>query len=38
MLSYRHRSVLRPGQKQNEVSREDRLEAAYQAALPVFDK
>ena len=37
-IGYRHRSVLRPGQKQKEASREDRLEAAYQAALPVFDK
>jgi hypothetical protein len=37
-IGYRHRSVLRPDAKQKAVSREDRLEAAYQAALPVFDK
>ncbi len=37
-IGYRHRSVLRPDVKQTGVSREERLEAAYQAALPVFDK
>jgi AAA domain len=37
-ICYKHRSVLRPDQKQKAASREDRLEAAYQAALPVFDK
>jgi hypothetical protein len=37
-LGYQHVSVLRPDAKQTAVSREDRLDAAYQAALPVFDK
>jgi hypothetical protein len=37
-IGYEHRSVLRPDQKQKKVSRDDRLEAAYQSALPVFDK
>ena len=37
-LGYRHRSVLRPDEVQPERAREERLEAAYQAALPVFDK
>jgi hypothetical protein len=37
-IGYEHRSVLRPDQKQKAVSRDDRLEAAYQSALPVFDK
>ena len=37
-IGYEHRSVLRPGRKQTEISRGDRLEAAYQSALPVFDK
>jgi hypothetical protein len=37
-IGYRHRSVLRLEAKPLAVSREDRLEAAYQAALPVFDK
>jgi hypothetical protein len=37
-IGYQHRSVLRPDRKQTEASREERLEAAYQAALPVFDK
>jgi hypothetical protein len=37
-LGYQHASVLRPDAKQVAVSREDRLEAAYLAALPVFDK
>jgi len=37
-LGYQHVSVLRPDAKQIAVSRDDRLEAAYQAALPVFDK
>jgi hypothetical protein len=37
-IGYEHRSVLRPDQKQKEVSRDERLEAAYQSALPVFDK
>ena len=37
-IGYEHRSVLRPDRKPAEASREDRLEAAYQAALPVFDK
>ena len=37
-IGYKHRSVLRPNRKATEVSREDRLEAAYRAALPVFDK
>ena len=37
-IGYTHRSVLRPDAKPKEQSREDRLEAAYQASLPVFDK
>jgi hypothetical protein len=37
-IGYEHRSILRPGQEQKAASREERLEAAYQAALPVFDK
>jgi hypothetical protein len=37
-IGYRHRSILRPDQEQKDVSRDDRLEAAYQAALPIFDK
>ena len=37
-IGYKHRSVFRPDQKQTAASRDDRLEAAYQAALPVFDK
>lgn len=37
-IGYIHRSILRPDNKTNEVSREDRLEIAYQAALHVFDK
>jgi DNA-binding protein YbaB len=37
-IGYNHRSILRPDQKQQEVARDDRLEAAYRAALPVFDK
>ena len=37
-IGYEHRSVLRPDQKQQAASRDERLEAAYQAALPVFDK
>jgi hypothetical protein len=37
-IGYQHRSVLRPNRKQTAASRAERLEAAYQAALPVFDK
>jgi hypothetical protein len=37
-IGYQHRSVLRPDLKRSEISRDDRLETAYQAALPVFDK
>lgn len=37
-IGYAHRSILRPDARPREQSREDRLEAAYQAALPVFDK
>lgn len=37
-IGYTHRSILRPDARPREQSREDRLEAAYQAALPVFDK
>ena len=37
-IGYTHRSILRPDALPREQSREDRLEAAYQAALPVFDK
>ena len=37
-IGYNHRSILRPDVKPRAQSREERLEAAYQAALPVFDK
>ncbi len=37
-IGYRHRSILRPDSKAAERPREERLETAYQAALPVFDK
>ena len=37
-IGYAHRSILRPNAKRPEQAREERLEAAYQAALPVFDK
>ena len=37
-IGYQHRSVLRPDNRRKEAVREDRLEAAYQAGLPVFDK
>jgi hypothetical protein len=37
-LGYKHRSVLRPDQKRETISRDDRLELAYRSALPVFDK
>jgi hypothetical protein len=37
-LGYRHRSVLRPDQIAPVVSRAERLEAAYLAALPVLSK
>jgi hypothetical protein len=37
-IGYRHRSVLRPDRNQKAVSRDDRLETAYQSALPVFDR
>jgi hypothetical protein len=37
-IGYDHRSILRPDRKRNEFPREDRLEAAYRAALPLFDK
>lgn len=37
-IGYRHRSILRPDARPAQRSRDDRLEAAYQAALPVFDK
>lgn len=37
-IGYTHGSILRPGHKPEVVSRDDRLEAAYQSALPVFDK
>jgi hypothetical protein len=37
-LGYRHRSVLRPGKVAAQPSREERLEAAYQAALPLLSK
>ncbi len=37
-IGYRHRSVLRPDEIPSQISREDRLERAYQAALPVFDR
>jgi hypothetical protein len=37
-LGYRHRSILRPDKRVPERAHADRLEVAYQAALPVFDK
>ena len=37
-IGYEHRSVLRPDQPHQAPSRDERLEAAYQAALPVFEK
>ena len=37
-IGYDHRSILRPDQPHQTPSRDERLEAAYQAALPVFDK
>jgi hypothetical protein len=37
-IGYQHRSVLRPDSRQQNAVREDRLEAAYQAGLPIFDK
>ena len=37
-IGYRHRSILRPDSKAVDRPREERLEAAYQAALPVFGR
>jgi hypothetical protein len=37
-LGYRHRSVLRPGEIAPLPSREQRLESAFQAALPLLSK
>jgi hypothetical protein len=37
-IGYEHHSVLRPDQPHVMPSRDERLEAAYQAALPVFDR
>ena len=37
-IGYEHRSVLRPDDIQPELSREERLEAAYRAALPLLEK
>jgi hypothetical protein len=37
-LGYRHRSVLRPGAIIPAVPREERLEYAYTAALPILDE
>jgi hypothetical protein len=37
-LGYRHRSVLAVDRQQERISRNERLEAAYRAALPVFDR
>jgi hypothetical protein len=37
-IGYHHRSVLRPDEVAPAVSREQRLEAAYQAALPLLGK
>ncbi|MCB8883940.1 relaxase domain-containing protein [Acidisoma cellulosilytica] len=37
-ISYQHRSVLRPDASKREQSREERLEAAYQAAMPILEK
>ena len=37
-LGYSHASILRPDQKEQAVSRSERMEVAYQAALGIFDK
>lgn len=37
-IGYEHRSVLRPDAIQPELSREERLETAYRAALPLLEK
>ncbi|NNM56236.1 MAG: relaxase domain-containing protein [Acidocella sp.] len=37
-IGYEHRSVLRPDAIQAELSREERLETAYRAALPLLEK
>jgi TrwC relaxase/AAA domain len=35
--NYQHRSVLRPGQKQDKMSREQRLESVYATSLPILE-
>ncbi len=37
-IGYRHRSVLRPDEIMPRLSREERLEIAYQAALPLLEE
>jgi hypothetical protein len=37
-IGYQHRSILRPDQPNRAISCNERLEAAYRAALPVFDQ
>jgi hypothetical protein len=37
-IGYRHRSVLRPDEIKPALSREERLETAYQAAMPLLGK
>ncbi|MDD2794633.1 MobF family relaxase [Acidocella sp.] len=37
-IGYRHRSVLRPDERNRELSHEERLDRAYRAAMPLLDK
>jgi hypothetical protein len=37
-IGYRHRSILRPDAAAPDLGRAERIEAAYRAALPIFDK
>jgi hypothetical protein len=37
-VGYRHRSILRPDAAAPDLGRAERVEAAYRAALPLFDK
>lgn len=37
-INYQHQSILTRGQVKSGLSREERLEAAYQAAMPLLDK
>jgi hypothetical protein len=38
-MGYQHRSILRPDERSREkLSRDEQLETAYRAALPIFDK